>query len=221
MNSYKLLTSLKSRIYQETKILDLCKYIQLDHMPNRWTVSGGMVGSVSVWGPFKPPPFFQCLVGVHVLFCESSVYFLPSLSDHMGWLVIILVSSSYPPFECRPAAGGRCLLQDRWDHPAGLPQTPKAFAVLPYIWNCFRSHRQHELWITSYSRHLPASQYACTIFSGFTKEERVTTSLNTQQISLVFIYLVHNQTQWIWFSDHLKPFWSAGLSQKTKGTLLK
>lgn len=96
---YKLLTSLKTRIYQETKILR--KYPQHDHMPNRWTVSGGMVGPVSIWGPFKPPPFSQCIVGVHVLFCGSSVYFLSSLSDHMGWLVIILVSSSYPPFECR------------------------------------------------------------------------------------------------------------------------
>lgn len=45
---YKLLPSLKTRLYQGTKILDLRKYTQHDHMPNRWTVSGRMVGPVSV-----------------------------------------------------------------------------------------------------------------------------------------------------------------------------
>lgn len=173
---YKLLTSLKNRIYQETKIL--CKYTQHDHMPNRWTVSGGMVGPVSVWGPFKPPPFSQCIVGVHVLFCGSSVYFLSSLSDHMGWLVIILVSSSYPPFECRQPADvvscgtdGIILL---------TPSDSQSLCCVAIHLKLFQVHRQCELWITSYSRHLSASRYidACTIFSDFTEEERVTTRLN-------------------------------------------
>lgn len=65
------------------------------HMLNRWTPSGGAVGPVSVPGPFDPHHSSRPTS------CRSSVHFLPSLSDHMGGLVIILVSSSHPPFEHR------------------------------------------------------------------------------------------------------------------------
>lgn len=105
INSHYLIVSrstnfFKTRIYQETKILDLRKYTQQPHAQQVDCVCWNDRPCQRL-RPLQPPPFFQCIVGIHVLFCGSSVYFLPSLSDHMGWLVIILVSSSYPPFECR------------------------------------------------------------------------------------------------------------------------
>lgn len=41
------------------------RWFTYQHIPNRWTVSGGTVGPVSVLGPSqKPPPSFQCTVYV-------------------------------------------------------------------------------------------------------------------------------------------------------------
>lgn len=77
----------------------LHKYTEHIHMPNRWTPSGGAVGPVSVSGLFDPHHSSRALSASTS--CRSSVHFLPSLSDHMGGLVIILVSSSHPPFERR------------------------------------------------------------------------------------------------------------------------
>lgn len=135
-------------------------------MPNRWTPSGGAVGPVSVSGPFDPHHSSRPTS------CRSSVHFLPSLSDHMGGLVIILVSSSHPPFEHRQlgdvvscGTDGIILLDS-----LGLPKP---------LLCCHTSETASRL-ADSHSSSVSFTICRClNHFSSFTGEERVTTDTSS------------------------------------------
>lgn len=150
--NYELLT----RIYQGTKILDLRKYTQHDHMPNRWSVSGRMVGPVSVWGPFNPHNSSSVLL-VSTSCSECRVCTSCHLCQIIwnDWWLFWFPALIHPL-----SAGSRGTLS-----PAGqmgsscwTPSDSQSLCCVAIHLKLFQVHRQYELWITSYSRYLSASQ---------------------------------------------------------------
>lgn len=150
--NYELLT----RIYQGTKILDLHKYTQHDHMPNRWSVSGRMVSPVSIWGPFNPHNSSSVLL-VSTSCSECRVCTSCHLCQIIwnDWWLFWFPALIHPL-----SAGSRGTLS-----PAGqmgsscwTPSDSQSLCCVAIHLKLFQVHRQYELWITSYSRYLSASQ---------------------------------------------------------------
>lgn len=141
INNYELLKLLRTNNFfknaESTKEPRFWTCTNIVSRSTCWTGGLCLAEWLAFWGPFNPHHSSSVLLCPRLDLWVECV--LPAISVRSSGM-----TGDYSGFQrfsslWVQAAGRRCLLQNRWNHPVGLPQAPQAFAVLLSIWSCFRS----------------------------------------------------------------------------------